>query len=213
MNTRRISLAFLTTLAFFSWTNPNAPVHAKPQRAFAHDARMAWWRNARFGMFIHWGVYSVPAGEWNGETGHAEWIRETAHIPVEIYEKFQAEFNPVRFDAVQWASIAADAGVKYLVITSKYHDGFCMFDSKETEWDIMHTPFHRDVLKELSDARARHGVRFCTYHAIMEWHHPDYLARRSWESRPWTGADYERFEKCLHAEVTEVITKYHPGVM
>jgi len=189
------------------------------------DERMSWWRDARFGMFIHWGLYAIPAGEWpmpvdgksapNANRDHAEWIRESAQIPVEEYEKLQPQFNPVKFDPELWATMAADAGMKYLVITSKHHDGFCLFDSKWTDWDVMGTPFHRDILKELSEACARHGVRFCTYHSIMDWHHPDYLPRRKWEGamRPEGNADFAKFEEYLHHEVEEVVTKYHPGVM
>ncbi len=176
--------------------------------------RMAWWREARFGMFIHWGLYAIPAGKWGAATGHGEWIRTTAQIPLAEYEKFQAQFNPVKFDADAWAKAAADAGMKYLVITSKHHDGFCLFDSAETDWDVMNTPFQRDILKELSEACARRGVRFCTYHSIMDWHHPDYTPRREWEKeRSSDGADFARFRKYLHAQVSEVITKYHPGVL
>jgi len=179
------------------------------------DARLDWWREARFGLFIHWGLYAVPAGEWKGETGYGEWIRESAHIPVGEYEQFQPRFNPVRFDPDAWVALAHEAGMRYLVITSKHHDGFDMFDSAETDWDVMNTPFHRDVLAELSAACQRGGVRFCAYHSIMDWHHPDYLPRRAWEAaeRPADGADFERFVKYLHAQVSEVITKYHPGVL
>ncbi|MFO1009926.1 MAG: alpha-L-fucosidase [Planctomycetota bacterium] len=187
-------------------------VAAEP-RALTQDERMAWWRDARFGLFLHWGLYAIPAGEWNGETGHGEWIRETAKIELPEYEKLLARFDPVKFDADAWAKAAADAGMQYVVITSKHHDGFCLFDSKETDWDVASTPFHRDVLKELSEACARHGLRFCTYHSIMDWHHPDYLPRRSWEKRGAEGADFERFERYLHAQVTEVVTRYHPAVM
>src|SRR5262249_18007728 len=199
---------------------------ATPGSAISQDERMAWWRDARFGMFIHWGLYAIPAGEWpmpdkdgksapNVNKDHAEWIRETAQIPVTEDEKLQPQFNPVKFDGDLWAKMAADAGMKYLVITSKHHDGFCTFDSKWTDWDVMDTPFHRDILAELSAACARHGVRFCTYHSIMDWHHPDYLPRRSWEKtmRPADGADFAKFEQYLHHEVEEVVTKYHPGVM
>ncbi len=179
------------------------------------DERMAWWRDARFGMFIHWGLYAIPAGKWNGNTGHGEWIRDSAHIPVDTYEQFQAQWNPVHFDADAWAKMAADAGMKYLVITSKHHDGFGLFPSKEGDWNVGKTPFGRDILRELSAACERRGVRFCTYHSIMDWHHPDYLPRRPWEAatRPAAGASFERFERYLHAQVTEVIQRYHPGVL
>ena len=177
------------------------------------DQRMAWWREARFGMFIHWGLYSIPAGVWKGETNYAEWIREEAHIPVEEYEKLQPQFHPTKFDAEAWAKLAADAGMKYLVITSKHHDGFDLFDSAVSTWDVGGTPEKRDLLGELKAACERHGVRFCTYHSIMDWHHPDYLPRRSWEKRPAEGADFARFEEYLHAQVSEVVQRYHPGVM
>jgi len=181
----------------------------------AQDERMQWWREARFGMFIHWGLYAIPGGEWQGNKNHGEWIRDTAHIPVDLYEKFQPQWNPAQFDADAWAKMAADAGMKYLVITSKHHDGFCLFDSKQSDWDVMNTPHGRDVLKELSAACARHGVKFCTYHSIMDWHHPDYLPRRPWEAkdRPAGGADFARFEQYLHAQVTEVVQNYAPAVM
>jgi alpha-L-fucosidase len=184
-------------------------------QAITQDQRMAWWREARFGMFIHWGLYAIPAGEWNGKNGYGEWIRDSARIPVATYEQFRPQWNPVRFDAEAWAQMAADAGMKYLVITSKHHDGFCLFDSEQTDWDVMNTPFGRDILEELSAACARRGVRFCTYHSIMDWHHPDYLPRRGWEAenRPADGADFARFERYLHAQVTEVIQKYAPAVM
>ena len=193
----------------------HATAAARESRS-ARDARMKWWREARFGMFIHWGLYAIPAGEWNGQTNHAEWIRHTAHIPVEEYEKLVERFNPVKFDADAWARMAADAGMKYIVITTKHHDGFCLFDSKYTDFDIMSTPFKRDVMKELSQACRRHGLRICWYHSIMDWHHPDYLPRRTWEkkNRPPDGADFDRYVTYLRNQVTELLTHYGPiGVM
>jgi alpha-L-fucosidase len=187
------------------------PVVETPQQ---HDARMAWWREARFGMFIHWGLYSIPAGEWQGKNNHAEWIRHTAKIPVEEYEKLLGQFNPTNFNAMTWARLAKSAGVKYLVITSKHHDGFCLWDSKLTDFDVMSSPFHRDILKELEAACRREGIRFCTYHSIMDWHHPDYLPRRDWEKdRSTDGADYDRFVAYLKEQLAEIVTHYHPGVL
>jgi alpha-L-fucosidase len=180
------------------------------------DARMSWWREARFGLFIHWGLYAIPAGKWGNQTGHGEWIRDTAHIPVQEYEALLAKFNPVKFDADQWVKMARDAGMKYIVITTKHHDGFCLFDSKQTDWDVMSTPFKRDIMKELSEACAKQGIRQCWYHSIMDWHHPDYLPRRGWEetSRPAAGAQFDKFVNYLHAQITELLTKYGPiGVM
>ena len=170
---------------------------------------MEWWREARFGLFIHWGLYAVPAGQWNGQTDHAEWIRTTAQIPVGQYEKFVDQFNPVKFNADQWVKYAKDAGMKYIVITSKHHDGFCMFDSKYTDFDIMSTPFKRDPLKELAAACKKEGIKLCFYHSIMDWHHPDYLPRRDWEKdRPADGADYNRYIKYMKGQLKELLTNY-----
>src|SRR5690349_19028815 len=125
---------------------------ALAETATEHDARMGWFREARFGLFIHWGVYSVPAGEWNGNTNYGEWFLEETKMPVSQYEKFAQQFNPVKFDAKEWVRLAKEAGMKYIVITSKHHDGFGMFRSDMTDWCIKSTPFQRDPLKELADA-------------------------------------------------------------
>ena len=173
------------------------------------DQRMAWWRDARFGLFIHWGLYAIPAGEWKGETRHAEWILTTAQIPVKEYEKFALQFNPVKFDAKEWVRMAKDAGMKYIVITSKHHDGFCLFDSKRTDYDVMDaTPFQRDIMKELADECRKQDIRICWYHSIMDWHHPDYLPRRNWEKRSAEGADYDRYVEHMKGQVKELVTNY-----
>ncbi len=171
--------------------------------------RMDWWRDARFGMFIHWGLYAVPAGEWEGTTNHAEWIRTTAQIPLETYNKFVERFNPVEFDAGKWVSMARNAGMKYIVITSKHHDGFCLFDSEYTDFDIMSTPFKRDILKELSDECRQQGLEMCWYHSIMDWHHPDYLPRRGWEKdRSTEGADFDKYVSYMKKQLAELTSDY-----
>jgi len=190
-------------------------VSAQGMTADVQD-RLAWWREARFGLFIHWGLYSIPAGEWNGRTNHAEWIRETAQIPLDIYARFVPQFNPVNFDADAWVRAAKEAGMQYIVITSKHHDGFCLFDSAHTDFDIMATPFKRDIMKELADACRRQGMKICWYYSIMDWSHPDYLPRRGWEvaHRPPQGADFDRYFAYLKEQVTELLTKYGDiGVM
>src|SRR5262245_5528532 len=117
------------------------------------DDRLEWFRQATFGMFIHWGIYAVPAGEWEGKTNYAEWFQLQTKMPSSEYEKFAAQFNPTQFDARQWAKIAKDAGMKYVVITAKHHDGFSMFDSKLTEYDIVDaTPYQKDPMKELAES-------------------------------------------------------------
>ncbi len=205
-----------------------APIVAGGEPDAAHDARMGWWREARFGMFIHWGLYAIPAGEWPGKGNkHAEWIRDTAQIPVGEYEKLKDKFNPTKFDAKAWAGLAQEAGMRYMVITSKHHDGFCLFDSAQTDWDVMSTPFKRDIMKELSEAcketkpgkvdgGATYPVRFCMYHSIMDWHHPDYLPRRPWEkaTRGTEGADFDRFVTYLKAQLAEITApKYDPAII
>jgi hypothetical protein len=129
---------------------------------------MDWFRAARFGMFIHWGLYTIPAGWWNGRpvAGIGEWIMHRARIPVAQYEQLAGQFNPVQFDADAWVSLAKRAGQKYLTITSKHHDGFCMFDSRLTDYDIVDaTPFGRDPMQDLAAACQRHDVKLCFYYS------------------------------------------------
>jgi alpha-L-fucosidase len=137
---------------------------------------MKWWREARFGLFIHWGLYAEPAGEWKGEQipGISEWIMARAKIPVKEYEKLAENFNPVKYDAEEWVKLAKNAGMKYIVITSKHHDGFAMFHSKASKYNIVDaTPFDRDPLEELADACEKHGMRLGFYYSqAQDWHEP-----------------------------------------
>jgi alpha-L-fucosidase len=193
---------------------------ALPETAEQRDERMQWWRQARFGMFIHWGVYSIPAGTYKGKRipGIGEWIMENADIPVTEYEKYAKQFNPVKFDADQWVQIAKNAGMKYIVITSKHHDGFCLWDSKVSDYDIMDTaPFKRDTLKELSVACKKHGIRLCFYHSIMDWHHPDAQAPfyPHYNDGSRSNPNFSRYVTTyLTPQIKELITNYGPlGVM
>jgi alpha-L-fucosidase len=214
-------LGVLLLLAFVSGGNviggdqPPGPA-TTTGAASAPDPRLDWWREARFGLFIHWGLYAVPAGEWNGRTDYGEWIRHTGKIPLDVYDQLRARFNPTKFDPDGWVRLAKQAGMKYIVITTKHHDGFALFDSKQTDFDVMSTPFRRDVMKALADAAAKEGIRICWYHSIMDWHHPDYLPRRDWEaaSRPEAGADFERYLRYMKAQLRELLTNYGPiGVL
>jgi alpha-L-fucosidase len=190
-------------------TGVASAILAQRETQTEHDARMQWWREARFGLFLHWGLYSIPAGEWGRKIDHAEWIRTTAQIPLAEYEKFIPQFNPARFNAEEWVRTAKAAGMKYIVITSKHHDGFCLFDSKYTDFDVASTPFKRDILKEMADACHRQGIKICFYHSIMDWHHPDYLPRRDWEKeRPAQGADFNRYVTYMKNELKELLTNY-----
>lgn len=185
----------------------------------AFDERMAWWRDARFGMFIHWGVYAVPAGRYNGKEvdNIGEWIMLEAKIPIDVYEEYAREFNPTEFNAGEWVSAMKNAGMKYMVITSKHHDGFSMWDSDVTDYDIVDfSPYGKDVLKALSDACKTQGIKFGLYHSIMDWHHPDshadtYAGGEPSENNEARFADY--LENYLKPQLEELITEYDPAIL
>ncbi|MGD0261111.1 MAG: alpha-L-fucosidase [Verrucomicrobiota bacterium] len=188
-----------------------ASVVAQAAESAAERAqRMAWFRDARFGLFIHWGLYSVPAGEWNGQTNYGEWFLEETKLPVSQYEKFAAQFNPVKFNAQDWVRLAKDAGMKYIVITSKHHDGFGLFRSDQTDWCIKSTPFQRNPLKELADACRAAGLKLCFYYSIMDWHHPDWGTRRAWNDKASGTPDMDHYTAYMKAQLKELLTRYGP---
>ncbi len=175
---------------------------------------MTWWRESRFGMFIHWGLYSIPGGEWKDplDAGSAEWIMCHKKIPVRDYEKLAAEFNPVEFDADGIAGLARDAGMKYLVITAKHHEGFAMFRSKASTYNIIDaTPFGRDIIEELSEACARKGVRFGVYYSqALDWHHPD-AAGNTWDYPDEDKKNFQHFlDDKVYPQVDELLSNYGP---
>jgi alpha-L-fucosidase len=205
MKNRTLFLFFLLIAGAYA-TSAAVPAETPAQ----HDARMAWFRDARFGLFIHWGVYSVPAGEWNGNTNYGEWFLEETKMPVSQYEKFAGQFNPVKFDARKWVSLAKNAGMKYIVITSKHHDGFGMFRSDLTDWCIKSTPFQRDPLKELAQACQEQGIKLCFYHSIMDWHYPDWGTRRPWNDKASGTPDMDRYTAYMKGQLRELLTRYGP---
>ena len=175
------------------------------------DARMAWWRDAKFGMFIHWGLFAVPAGEWRGQPvpGIGEWIMNKGRIPVADYAKLAQEFNPVKFNADEWVALAKAAGMKYLVITAKHHEGFAMFASAASAFNIVAaTPFKHDPLKELAAACAKQGIKLGFYYSqSQDWHHSG-GAGNSWDPVP---GDYDQYlEKIAVPQVRELLTNYGP---
>jgi len=168
---------------------------------------MAWYQDARFGMFIHWGLYAIPA--------RGEWVRSAEHIPEEEYVPFFNEFNPVDFQPRAWAKAAKDAGMKYAVLTAKHHDGFCLFDSKLTDWKSTNTPCHRDLVREYLDAFRAEGLKVGLYYSLLDWHHPDYPhygdahhPLRDCEAEKDVPRDFDRYLKYMHGQVKELCTEY-----
>jgi len=186
----------------------------------AQNARLAWFREAKYGLFIHWGLYAIPAGEWRGKRipGSGEWIMNRAKIPVAEYEQLAKQWNPVKFDPEAWVQLAKDAGMKYIVITSKHHDGFALYDSKVSRWDVVDaTPFKRDILKELAAACQKHGMPLGFYYSqAQDWHEPG-GAGNDWDFGPDLGPDgkerkpYDQYLRDkAEPQVRELLTGYGP---
>ena len=203
------------TLAVISAQTP-APRPPDPAR----EKRLEWFREAKYGLFIHWGLYAVPAGEWQGKRslGLGEWIMNRSRIPVREYETFASQFNPVKFNPDDWVRLAEDAGMKYIVITSKHHDGFAMFKSKVSAYNVVDaTPFKRDVLKELADACAKRGMRLGFYYSqSQDWHEKD-GAGNTWDFGPDQspdGKELKNYDAYLRSkaepQVKELLTGYGP---
>src|SRR5438045_3084968 len=160
-----------------------------------------WFQDAKFGLFIHWGVYSV--------LGDGEWVMNVQQIPIKTYEKLPSFFNPTQFDPVAWVQMAKDAGMKYITITTKHHDGFAMFDSKVSDYNIVkRTPYGKDVLKMLADECKKHGIKLFFYHSQLDWHHPEYFPRgntgRNYTGRPESG-DMNKYLDYMDAQLTELL--------
>jgi alpha-L-fucosidase len=172
-----------------------ADVYAVPP-----PADLSWWRAARFGMFVHWGPVSLRGTEIGWSRGR--------EVPTAEYDALYRRFDPQAFDAAAWARLAKAAGMRYLVLTTKHHDGFCLWDSRLTDYDIMSTPFRRDVVRELSDACRREGVIFCAYHSICDWHHSDYPLGSPGGKTSKPAPDMERYVSYLKGQLTELLTGY-----
>jgi hypothetical protein len=157
---------------------------------------LKWFQDARFGMFIHWGLYSILA--------RGEWVMHHEKIPVPEYEPLMQQFNPEKFNADEWVSIAADAGQKYIVITSRHHDGFSMYDTALSDYKVTRTPFRRDPLRELADACARRGdIKLGFYSSLLDWHHPAYRFRKE------SGLAWDDYLEFLHGQVRELWMRRH----
>ncbi len=215
-------LMFFTSSLFISCAK-NTKVNYLNETKEQRDQRMQWWRDARFGMFIHWGIYSVPAGEYNGQRdeGIGEWIRAHLNIPGDEYEKFAKDFNPVKFNAEEWVKLAKNAGMKYIVITSKHHDGFALWDSKVSDFDVVDsTPYGKDLLAPLSRECKKQGLKFCVYHSILDWHHPAQWVDPEEAHRPegygsnkMKEGKKQEYVTYLKAQLAELVTNYDPAVL
>ena len=200
---RRIAFATLVTAAAVSAVPPAAHAQEGYTPTAENLAARQWFQDAKFGMFIHWGIYSV--------LGDGEWVMQNHRIPVSEYEYVATQFNPTKFDAAQWVAIAKAAGMRYLTITSKHHDGFAMFDSKVSDWDIVdRTPYGKDVLRMLADECHRQGVKLFFYHSQLDWHNPDYYPRGGtgrYAGRPDSG-NWLHYLDYMDAQLTELLTNY-----
>ncbi len=192
------------------------PIYA--QKSKSDDPKMNWWKEAKFGMFIHWGLYSVPAGIYQGNEigGIGEWIMNNAKIPVDEYAGYAKQFNPTGFNAEEWVKLAKGAGMRYLVITSKHHDGFAMFNSKVSDYDIMDaTPFKRDIIGEMAAACKKYGIHFGLYYSQDQDWHPK--GRRSlWYalgSKPRTGISTNISTVLPFHRYKEILTAYNPEII
>jgi alpha-L-fucosidase len=187
----------------------------------ARDQRLEWFRDAKYGMFIHWGLYALPAGDWHGQRslGLGEWIMNRAQVPVKEYEQLATAFNPVKFNPDEWVRLAQDAGMKYIVITSKHHDGFAMFKSAVSKYNVADaTPYQKDILKQLADACAKRGMRLGFYYSqSQDWHEPN-GAGNNWDFGPDTAPDgkteLKKYDEYLRGkaepQVKELLTNYGP---
>ncbi len=175
------------------------------------DARMQWWRAARFGMFIHWGVYSVPAGTYHGEQipGIGEWIMCTAKIPMAEYQGYAKEYNPIKYNPDEWVRLAKEAGMKYIVITAKHHDGFANFDTKASDWNIVKaTPYGKDVLKPLAAACRKYGVKLGFYYSqAQDWNNGGSECSGSWDPAQKHDMD-DYIDKVAVPQVKELLSNY-----
>lgn len=219
-----IALSVLTTLVAtsgFAAVQTKGPQGQPGESPEAREARMAWWREAKFGLFIHWGVYSVPAGTYKGKEVPkiGEWIMRNADIPVAEYRAFARQFNPVKYHPASWAQLAKSAGMRYIVITSKHHDGFALFPSAVTDWDVADaTPYSKDLIGPLAEAARQNGLRFGLYYSqAQDWTHPGGAKARMKEGEGWDDAQKGSYDDYLKKiavpQVREILTRYQPDIL
>ncbi len=195
----------LLTLSLQNMAQSNYKTETPEQKA----KRMSWWTDARFGMFIHWGLYALPARH--------EWVKNNERMTNEQYQKYFEEYNPDLYNPKEWARMAKEAGMKYVVLTAKHHEGFCNFDSKFTDYKSTNTKFGRDVVKEYVEALRAEGLRVGFYYSLIDWHHPDYTIDRVHPQRQESdsaytrlnkGKDMAKYREYLKNQVRELLTNY-----
>jgi alpha-L-fucosidase len=203
--TSSILIAFLLLLIISQPLHSQLPKETEAQKM----QRMKWWTDARFGMFIHWGLYALPARH--------EWVKNHERLTNEQYQKYFDNFNPDLFNPKDWARMAKEAGMKYVVITAKHHEGFCLWDSKYTDYKATNTPFGRDILKEYVEAFRAEGLKVGFYYSLIDWHNPDYTIdsnhplRQNSDSayaRLNKGKDMNKYREYMKNEVRELLTNY-----
>ena len=206
MTIRMILLAAAVAAIAFTGCNNSDKPSVKESSMETETDRAAWFDDAQFGMFIHWGLYADPA--------EGEWVMQNKRTPAAEYEKLAAQFNPTEFNATEWVELAKAAGMEYLVITAKHFDGFCMWDTELTDYNIVDaTPFGRDPLKELADACEEASIRFCVYYGVPDWHHPEFpeeLTIGDFHGAPNPNADLNKYGEYLKGQVRELLTNYGP---
>ncbi len=188
-----------------------------------NDSRMLWWKEAKFGMFIHWGLYSIPAGIWNGQEvrKYGEWIMAYGNIPRIEYESLVHQFNPSKFDPRYWIGLAKQAGIKYIVMTAKHHDGFALWPSRASAFNVVDsTPYGKDILAQIAKECEVQGLRFCCYYSILDWYHPSQLpdlkAKSSQAGHAYNIMSPERKDEYIQYmkdQLSELIQNYNPGVI
>ncbi len=199
---------FLLLLAVLAMALP-APAATAPETQAQREARMKWWTEARFGMFIHWGLYALPARH--------EWVKNHEKLTNEEYQKYFEHFNPDLFNPQEWARLAKQAGMKYFVITTKHHEGFCLWDSQFTDYKATNTPYGKDLIKPMVEAFRAEGLHAGFYHSLIDWHHPEYpvdLHHPMFNNLEFRKAaanrDVRKYAEYLHSQVRELLTQYGP---
>ncbi len=206
-----VGIGFATTPVSMTVTAAESADSYANETPQERDARMQWWREARFGMFIHWGVYAVPAGTYQDRriNGIGEWIMHNAKIPVETYRSYSRDFTAARYDADEWVRLAKEAGMKYIIITTKHHDGFALFDTRASDWNVVQSsPYGRDLIKPLADACRRHGIRLGFYYSqAQDWVNGGSAAGGKWDPAQERSMD-DYIDRVAVPQMRELLSNY-----